>query len=467
LIPQPSGVDDPLAADCLAGLPSHILEKMAAHDIQLIRFIWVDHNGISRGKAVSRRYLSERIISGIGLAKCRQAANAFDSVVPFEGFGAVGEVRMIPDPDTFIALPHAPGSAAMLCDLIDLDGQPWEACPRQFLKEAINATKEMGFDPVAAFEPEFTMFRSQPTANGTELFDDSFCFDNVGFDLANDFSIGLTKALIQEGVDVEIYHPEFGAGQHELTCRHADALKAADTYVWQRAITRGMAIRGGHWASFAPIPQKGFRGNGNHVHLSLWRDGVNAFHDPHDQFGLSKIGYHFIGGLLAHAPALVALTCASVNSYRRLLPGMWSGAFANYGPDNREAAVRIPSALRGRASASTNVEFKPCDSTANPYIALGALLFAGLDGIRNSLDPGAALTLDPNRLTDAELRRHGVRTLPAQFEEALAMLDQSVFFQSVLGPLRHLLYLGIKESDLREFRNLDESKEFLHYSTRY
>ncbi|MRV72392.1 glutamine synthetase [Duganella sp. FT92W] len=467
MIAQPFGVDDPMAADCLAGLPSHILDKMAASDIQLIRFIWVDHNGISRGKAVSRRYLSERIVSGIGLAKCRQAANAFDRIVPFEGYGAVGEVRMIPDPDTFITLPHAPGSAAMLCDLVDLGGQAWEACPRQFLKDAISAAREMGFDPVAAFEPEFTLFRSQPTANGAELFDDSLCFDNVGFDIANDFTIGLTRALIQQGVDVEIYHPEFGAGQHELTCRHADALKAADTYVWQRAITRGMAMRDGHWASFAPIPQKGFRGNGNHVHLSLWRDGVNAFHDPHDQYGLSQLGYHFIGGLLAHAPALTALTCPSVNSYRRLQPGMWSGAFASYGPDNREAAVRIPSALRGRAAASTNIEFKPCDSTANPYIALGALLFAGLDGIRNGMDPGAALTQDPNRLTGAELRMQGIHTLPSKFEEALEMLDHSAFFRSVLGPLRHLLYLSIKKSDVREFRSLDESKEFLHYSTRY
>jgi len=464
---QPFGIPDNTKADCPAELPGHIVEKMAANDIHLIRFLWVDHNGITRGKAVSRQYLTERIASGIGLAKCRQAANAFDRIVPIEGFGAVGEVRLVPAPDTFITLPHAPGSAAMLCDLIDLEGHAWEACPRQFLKEAISSATELGLEPVAAFEPEFTMFRSQPTANGFELFDDTLCFDNVGFDLANDFSIGLTKALIQQGIDVEIYHPEFGAGQHELTCRHANALKAADTYVWQRAITRGMAMRNGHWASFAPIPQKGFRGNGNHVHLSLWRDGVNAFHNPHDKFGLSKIGYHFIGGLLAHAPALMALTCPSVNSYRRLQPRMWSGAFACYGPDNREAAVRIPSPLRGRAAASTNIEFKSCDSTANPYIALGALLFAGLDGIRNAMDPGEALMLDPNTLTSAELRMRGVCTLPAKFEEALEMLDRSAFFRSVLGPLRHLLYLNIKKSDVREFQGLDESEEYLHYSTRY
>jgi glutamine synthetase len=448
-------------------LPAVIGHRIDAHEIELIRFLWVDHNGICRGKAVSRHHLAERLVAGIGLAKCRQAANAFDSVQPVPGFGAVGEVRLVPDPETFVTLPHAPGSAAMLCDLVDVDGTPWDACPRRFLKEAIADAAALGFDTVAAFEPEFTMFRRKPTRDGCELFDDALCFDVVGFDDMNDFAVDLARRLGEQGVDIELYHPEFGAGQHEMTCRYAPALQAADRHVWQKTITRGMAMRHGHWASFAPLPMAGMRGNGNHIHLSLWRDGANAFHDPADPLGLSATGYHFIGGILAHAGALTALTCSSVNSYRRLRPGMWSGAYACYGPDNREAAVRIPSRLFGRESASTNLEYKPCDGTANPYLALGAVLAAGLDGVRRRLHPGAALADDPNRLSPGALRERGVHVLPGSLQEALALLERDDVLQAALGPTRCRLLAAIRRSDIAGFSELDEPGEFLHYSTRY
>lgn len=446
-----------------------VLQKIDAHGVELIRFLWVDHNGIVRGKAVTRQYLQSRMESGIGLAKSRQAAGLMDIGVPVPGFNAVGEVRLVPDPATFIALPHAPGSGAMLCDLVQLDDTPWDACPRTFLKSALAAAGEL--QVVASFEPEFTLCDSRPELGALSLLDDSLCFDNTGFDAANDYVIQLLRDLQGQGIDVEVYHPEFGAGQHEMTLRHGPALRAADISVWQKVITRGLADSMGLWATFAPTPGPGFRGNGNHLHLSMWKDRPgrgpeNVFADGADELGLSETAYHFIGGVLRHLPGLLALTCPSVNSYERLQPGMWSGAHACYGQDNREAAVRVPSRLRGSAAASTNVELKAVDSTANPYLAMGAVIYAGMDGITHRIDPGPQLAEDPNGLSDAERDRLGLG-LPRSLEESLEALRRDDYLMDVLGPLRRQVYPAIKEADIRAVKEMGDDLAFLTYATHY
>ncbi|MFJ1706976.1 glutamine synthetase family protein [Kitasatospora sp. NPDC088346] len=452
-------------------VPDGVRTSVEQDDIELIRFLWVDHNSVTRGKAVTRDALASRMRSGVGLARTRQASSLLDLGQPVPGFDAVGEVRLVPDPDSFVRLPHAPGSAAMLCDLVTLDGEPWAACPRTFLKEALAAAAE--YEVLAAFEPEFTLCAGKPEPGRLDLLDDSLCFDNEGFDAADEYAVALVRALRAQGLEVETYHPEFGSGQHEMTLRHAPAVRAADNYVWQRAITRGLARKHGLWATFAPVPHPGMRGNGNHAHLSLWRRGPagepseNLFADPSDELGLSAMGRHFVGGLLEHLPALVALTNASVNSYQRLRPGMWSGAFGAYGFDNREAAVRIPSRLRGSESASTNIEVKTCDSTANPYLALGALIHAGMDGVRRRLDPGEPLTEDPNGLSDRELRRRGVRPLPRSLEEAVDALERDEFMMSVLGPERRALYPAVKRADVRDMKEMGAVADFHTHAIRF
>lgn len=437
-----------------------------ARDAELTRFLFVDNNGIVRGKSVTKAHLGGRMDSGIGLAQCRQAANVLDVVQPQPGLDAVGEVRLQPDPSTLIALPHAPGSSAFLCDLVDTSGHPWPLCPRDFLKRAIRAANLLGFDIMAAFEPEFTLCRTKPREGAIDLFDDALCFDATGFDAAHPIILEVVRALIGQNIDVEIYHPEFGPGQHEITIRHAPALKAADLHVWQRVLTRGVVSSLGAWATFAPIPSSGMRGNGNHLHISFWRSGQNAFADPSDPLGLSETAYHFIGGVLNHRDALVALTCASVNSYRRLRPGMWSGAFACYGPDNREAMIRIPSMLKGAEAASTNIELKACDCTANPYLALGALIFAGLDGIAAKKDPGAAMTLDPRRLGATELQKREIGLLPSTLEEAIAALERDAMFVEAVGGRLLDAYCAIKRSEIEFFKER-EQEEFQCYSRTY
>jgi glutamine synthetase len=430
-----------------------LLERAELEGIELIRFLYADHGGVIRGKASSRSRLAERLGSGIGHTVAMMAMNMLDQLQDVEHMGPVGEVRIVPDPSTFVPLPHAPGAAAMLSDLRNPDGTPWEACARTFLKDAIAALSGDGYTLLAAFEPEFTLGRRLPDpAGGYDRLvplDDSLCYASTGFDTAHDYTMKLIRALETQGLRVEHYHPELGPGQQELSVHHAPALRAADNHVLYRETVRGVAMRMSMWASLAPKPLADQAGNGAHLHLSLWRDEQNVFADD------SELRECFIGGLLAHLPALTALTCGSVNSFRRLAPRMWASAYAVYGPDNREAAVRICSPLG--ESGEPNLELKPSDSSANPYLSLGAVIHAGLDGIRRKLDPGEAVDIDP------DTRPGRYQRLPASLDEALDALEADELLMEALGPLRRSAYLAVKRSEAAAFAAKDASFEVFHH----
>ncbi len=434
--------------------PATVVTAANQANLELVRFMWVDHGGVIRGKATSRSTLPDRMETGIGLTLAMQAMNMLDQLQPVPGMGPVGEVRLVPDPDTFVLLPYAPGAGAMMADMVRLDGDPWEACPRSFLKRAVAEAARDGLELVAAFEPEFTLARREAVPDGTERLlpiDESLCFSAAGFEAAHDFTVDFARALEAQGLEVEEYYPELGHGQQELSIHHAPALSAADRHALYRMTARGVARRHGMWATLAPKPIADQAGNGTHIHFSLWRtggDGTNALHDPTDRHGLSQAGYHFMGGVLEHLPGLLALTCASVNSYRRLQPMHWSSAYVCYGMDNREAAVRIASPMRGRVAASTNLELKASDSTGNPHLALGGLLLAGLDGIRRRLDPGDPLDVDPGTLNDRERRRRGITRYPTSLGEALDALERDALLMEALGPLRSSAYLAVKRSEV-------------------
>lgn len=453
-----------------------VLERVGVEDIDLVRFLYVDHGGVVRGKAAARSSLATRIHTGIGHTRAMQAMNALDDLQRVEGLTPVGEVRLVPDPATFVPLPYAPGAASMMADLIRLDGQPWEACPRTFLKGAVTDLAAAGYALQAAFEPEFTLGYRQAGADGLDHLvpiDDSRCYSSTGFDLAHDYALALVRALEEQGLSVQHYYPELGHGQQEVSIRHADALRAADNHVTYRETVRGLAWRQDLWASLAPKPIPDQAGNGAHLHLSLWDADANGaarehnlLHDPSDEQGLSVTGYHFVGGLLAHLPALLAFTCGSVNSYRRLAPMCWSSAYTCYGPDNREAAVRVCSPFWGEEQETANIEFKPSDSAGNPYLALGACLYAGLDGIRRGLDPGAALEVDPATLPAAERERRGIQRLPETLPEALDALERDAVLMEALGSLRSTAYLTVKRSEAAAFAQRDTAYEcFQHFAT--
>lgn len=463
---------------------ARVVQRAEAEGLELIRFLYVDHGGVVRGKATSRSRLAERLGTGIGLTLAMQAMTMLDELQAVDGMGPVGEIRLLPDPDSFVGLPYAPGSGAMVTDMVKLDGQPWEACPRSFLKDAIAALAGEGFALVAAFEPEFTLGRREPALaedpgalDRLVPIDQSLCFSTTGFAAADEYAVELVRALEAQGMVVEQYYPELGHGQQELSIRHAPALRAADNHVRYRETARGVAWRQGLWASLAPKPIADQAGNGTHLHASLWEldadggDGApgarNVFYSPSDRNGLSEVAYHFIGGLLAHLPGLVALTCGSVNSYRRLAPRSWSSAFTCYGMDNREAAVRIPSRMWGLDEASANLELKPSDSTGNPYLALGAYIHAGLDGIRNKLDPGVPTNVDPSSLSASTRRRRGIRRLPESLGAALDALEADELLMDTLGPLRRTAYLAVKRAEASAFAERDVAFECFHHWTKF
>ncbi|NUP65890.1 MAG: glutamine synthetase [Nonomuraea sp.] len=430
-----------------------ILERAELEGIELIRFLYADHGGVIRGKAASRSRLAERLDTGIGHTVAMMAMNMLDQLQEVEHLGPVGEVRIVPDPATYVPLPHAPGAAAMLSDLRTPDGSPWGACARTFLKDAVAELAGDGYRMEAAFEPEFTLGRRLPDPGGGPdrlvPLDDSLCYAGAGFDTAHDYTIKLMRALETQGLRVEHYHPELGPGQQELSIRHAPALRAADNHVLYRETVRGMAMRMSMWATLAPKPLADQAGNGAHLHLSLWRDNQNLFADD----GEARAG--FIGGLIAHLPALTALTCGSVNSFRRLAPRMWSSAYAVYGTDNREAAVRVCSPLG--ESGEPNLELKPSDSSANPYLSLGAVIHAGLDGVRRKLDPGEPVDVDP------DTRPGRYPRLPGSLEEALDALEADELLMEALGPLRRDAYLAVKRSEAAAFAAKDASYELFQH----
>jgi glutamine synthetase len=436
--------------------------------LRLVRFMYCDNGGIIRGKATHLSGLERRMAEGIGQTLAMQAFAGIDALAPVEGMGPVGEFRLVPDPATFVMLPYAPASGMMLCDMLAQDHQPWAACPRGFLKRMLAAAEQMGITVQAAVEHEFYLARETPT--GFQPFDRSLCYSSIGFDSAATIMDDIIRALELQEIEMEQYMPELGPGQQELSIRHTSALRAADNAVIVRETVRGVAHQHGAVASFAAKPFLDQAGSGAHIHFSLWGSagtdsaGRNLFYDPQGRGGLSAMGLHFIGGVLAHLPALLALTCASPNSYRRLLPHFWSSAYTAYGFDNREGAIRVPSPFWGREAESTNLELKPCDHSGNPYLALGALIAAGMDGIRREIDPGEPVDVDPGDLSDEERERRGIKRLPDSLDAALDALGSDDSLTGALGPVLSSAYLSVKRLEADYFKEKSAEEEArLHF----
>jgi glutamine synthetase len=440
-----------------------VLAACRSRKIELVRFLYCGNDGVVRGKACHVRFLPSYLESGIGLTVAMQSFNVLDQLASDGTFGPVGEIRLVPDLETFAVLPYTPATARLLCRMETLAGGPWEACPRSFLARMVERARQRGFALNAAFENEFTLARRE--GERWAPIDGSPCFSTIGMDSAAPVMMDIVQALLAQDVAPEQYYAELGPGQQELPVRFAPALRAADNQITVRETARGVALRHGLVASFAPKPFPDQAGNGSHIHFSLWRtsDGRNHFHDPRGRHGLSDAGYAFMGGVLAHLPALVALTAPTVNSYRRLQPRFWSSAYTAWGPDNREAAVRVPSQRRGIEMESTNLELKPCDPSCNPYLALGTLLAAGLDGIERKLEPGEPTLVDPDTLPEAERTRRGIRRLPTTLGEALDALERDEVLRGALGDVLAREYLAVKRSEVRGFEGKDVDFEIEHH----
>jgi glutamine synthetase len=437
----------------------NILLQARQAGVKLVRFLYCGNDGLIRGKTVSTEALDGALEAGIGLTVAMQSFTMLDRLVPEGTFGPVGEIRLVPDLETFAVLPYAPKSGRLLVDMVQLDRTPWPVCPRTFLKQMIARARERGLQMVAAFENEFYLARVDNEGRFLP-FDRSNCFSSIGMDAPSTIILDIVEALEKQGIAVQQYYPELGPGQQEISVQHTEALRAADQQIVVRETVRGVAGNHGAYASFAPKPFPDQAGSGCHIHFSLWDTAghQNLLSDPSAPYGISPLGYHVIGGVLAHVHGLVAITAPTVNSYRRLQPRFWSSAYSCYGPDNREAAVRIPSPFWGREAASTNFELKPCDPSCNPYLALGALLAASLDGIEHGIVPPAAVTKDPAVLSEEERQHIGAHRLPLTLDEALVALDQDEVLRNALGQPLATEYLLVKRAEWESFK--DQGLEF-------
>jgi glutamine synthetase len=444
-----------------------VIRQVDEEGLRFVRFLWCGNDGTVRAKASSRHGLEGRLRAGIGVTVAMQAMNSLDQLQPVEGMGPVGELRLVPALETFRVVPYARASGTALVDQIALDGEPAPVCQRSFLKRQVARLAGQGAVLEAAFENEFTL--AVPANGGYRPVDESLCFSTIGMAASQDYVEALADALERQEIVLEQYYAELGHGQQEISTGHAPAVRAADEQLLVRETIRGVAAQLGYVASLAPKPWPEAAGNGGHIHFSLWsEDGSsNLFHDASRPDRLSDTARAFIAGVLAHLPGLCGLTAPSFNSYHRIVPQYWAGAFIAWGHDNREAPVRVPSVFAGLEEASTNAELKAADATCNPYLALGGLIAAGLDGIERSLEPPEPVEVDPATISSEEREARGIHPLPASQEEALDALAADEVLTDALGPVLTESYLAVRRSEWSAYSDHDADFEqrghFLKY----
>src|SRR3954463_15376399 len=447
--------------------PEEIVAQAEAAGLQLVRFLYCDNGGVIRGKSTHISSLLRRMQSGIGLVKGMQSFSSLDTLATDATYGPVGEIRLVPDPETFVVLPYAPRSGQMMVNMIELDHTPWALDPRSFLQRMEQRAAAAGLAFQAAFENEF--YLAVQTPDGYQPVDRSLCFSAIGMDSTEDVIQDIIAALTEQGLTVELSHPELGWGQQELSIRHAPALSAADNQITYRQTVRAVAGAHGLIASVAPKPFADQAGSGAHLHWSIWDTDhtTNKLTDDSSEDGLSPLARNAIAGVLTHLPGLLGLTTPSANSFRRLQPHYWSSAYTAWGIENREAAVRVPSRYWDDESGSANLELKASDASANPYIALGGVMAAALDGIERGLDPGQPVDQDPGNLSDAERARRGIPRFPETAAAALDALEGDPVLIAALGEPLAVEYLKVRRAEAAAYAEHDDAWEIEQHFFKY
>jgi glutamine synthetase len=447
--------------------PDEIVSLATDRGVQLVRFLYCDNGGVIRGKSTHVGQLARRIESGIGLVKGMQSFTSLDFLAPDATYGPVGEIRLVPDPDTFVILPYAPRSGQMVVNMVELDHTPWALDPRAFLQRMVAKAADAGLSFDAAFENEF--YLAVRVDGGYAPVDRSLCFSAIGMESTEPVIQDVIAALTDQGLTVELSHPELGHGQQELSIRHAPALRAADNQITYRQTVRAVAAQHGLVASLAPKPFADQAGSGAHIHWSIWdaAHATNRLSDAADPNGISPLARSAIAGVLRHLPGLLALTTPSVNSFRRLQPHFWSSAYTAWGIENREAAVRVPTRYWDDVEGSTNLELKASDASANPYISLGGVIAAALDGIARGLDPGDPVDVDPGNLGEAEMERRGIRRFPESASDALDELERDEVLTDALGAPLAGEYLKVRRAEAAAYAEQDEAFELENHFFKY
>lgn len=430
--------------------------------VKFVRFVSSGNANVIRGKGVAIESLRDYWDAGVGFTTALQAMPImYDAVIDETGLGPVGEIRLVADWNTLRPLPYAPGQARVFGDF-KVDGEPWKYCVRSFLKRMVADAGAEGLTFGAGFEYEFTLFDDR---DSLQPIDDTIFAATLAADIGAEFIEDVDEALREQGVHVDQHYAESAPGQHEISVKHSDPLSTADSHLVVRETVRAIARRHGWIASFLPKIIMGAAGNGCHLNLSLMRDGRPLLADPSRPHALSVEGAAFMAGILDHLPALMAITISSGNSYHRIKPHFWSGAYRSWGIDNREAALRLPSGPVG--VGPSHVELKTNDATSNPYLALGAVIAAGLDGMRRGLTLVEPEQGDPGSLSDAERNARGIDMLPTNLPDALDRLEHDTTLAAALGPELLRSYVAIKRVEWKALSELDVQEQVAMLLERY
>jgi len=436
-----------------------ILKIAEEKNVKFIRMQFTDILGIVKNVAIT----------------VKQLEDALDNKIMFDGSSIDGFTRiqesdmyLRPDYDTFTIFPWRPEEggavARLICDVYMPDGTPFSGGPRNVLKEALKEAEEMGYDMNVGPEPEFFLFQLDENGEATtKTHDEGGYFDLGPIDKGINARRSIVLALEEMGFEVEASHHEVAPGQHEIDFKYAPALKTADNIATFKFVTKSIANQHGLHATFMPKPIFGENGSGMHVHQSLYKDGENAFYDENDRLGLSKTAYHYIGGLLKHARAITAITNPSINSYKRLVPGYEAPVYLAWSSANRSALIRIPAA-RG---AGTRLELRNPDPTANPYLAIAVMLKAGLDGIKNEIEPPAEVLENIYEMSADRKAELDIESLPANINDAVNLLLQDEIITEVLG--EHVLehFAAAKKVEWDDYRTQVSQWELDKYLTTF
>ena len=392
-----------------------------------------------------------------------EVEGAFTEGLGFDGSAIEGLSRKFesdllahPDPGTFQILPwrgDVDPTARMFCDLTTPDGQPAATDPRHVLRRTLAKAADRGFTFYTHPEIEFYLLKSSSYGpEGPIPVDSAGYFDNVPGGTAHDFRRRSVRMLEDLGISVEFSHHEGGPGQNEIDLRYADALATADNIMTFRTVVKEVAMEQGVYATFMPKPFSEHPGSAMHTHLSLFEGDTNAFYEAGAKYQLSKIGRHFVAGLLKHAPEITAVTNQFVNSYKRLWGGGEAPSFVTWGHNNRSALVRVPLYKPGKGQ-SARVEYRAIDSAANPYLAYSLLLAAGLKGIEGEYELPAEAEDNVWELSESERRALGYAALPSSLEHAVEQMLESELVAETLGEQVFSYVLANKRQEWADYRS--------------
>ncbi len=440
------------------------LGELEAAGVVAVALTFVDNSGITRVKSVPLAKLPSAAAWGVGMSPVFDAFRLDDMILSGTHAGSpVGDLRLHPDLTRLTLLAGQPGWAWAPVDRYDQEGSPHPQDSRLLAARMVEALALRGLSAKMAFEVEWAVSAGDgndfvPACQGP-------AYGMARVSELSDYAVDVLSALATQAVSVDQFHPEYAAGQLEISVAAQSPVDAADTFVLVRETIRAISLRHGLRASFSPKVLADGVGNGAHVHLSLWSDELNLMAGGTQEFGLTTTAAAFSAGILERLPALLAVGAPSVASYLRLIPSHWAGAFACWGLENRETALRLVTGAAGNRNSSANLEVKCLDATANPYLVVAGLLAAGIAGMSEEARLPAPVATDPASMSAEEREAAGVTALPSSLEEAVAAFEKDSALRAAFGK-----ELSITIAELRRFEQelfADSSAEEVATLTRW